>query len=493
MEYMDLKSLLNFGLPNMPRTVIGLRKKAQRDGWQTRRRQGKGGGVEYALPAEIRAAIMKRQSDELAEKMPKTLPQVRPGTAMSAQALAEAAKLLNEKQRSVADARCAVVAAVLGIKYQYDCSAKAAVAQFLGLLAEGKLDAVTLGNLEKANDRSRSAKVGERTLDGWISAYLKAENATERLVALAPKTTKAVKPIESYGWLPMFMQFHSIPSEPKLAHSYRRFVQWAEAENMPVNDVPSLSMVRRVWGKLPLIMQERGRKTGAAYKSLLPYVKRDWGALKPNDVWIGDGHSFKAKVAHPVHGRPFKPEVTVIIDGCTRFVVGFSVSLAESCVAVSDALRIGVKHFGLPIIYYSDNGGGQIGKTIDHEITGITSRLGIRHETGIAGNPQGRGIIERWWKDNLIEMARQYETFTGAGMDSSTKNLMYRKMESAFNALEKGKDLTEEQQKYLKNCRAGRALSRMWPSVSTNTTTARTASCPDILTAGIIRRRLIGK
>lgn len=84
MEYMDLKSLLNFGLPNMPRTVIGLRKKAQRDGWQTRRRQGKGGGVEYALPAEIRAAIMKRQSDELAEKMPKTLPQVRPGTAMSA-------------------------------------------------------------------------------------------------------------------------------------------------------------------------------------------------------------------------------------------------------------------------------------------------------------------------------------------------------------------------------------------------------------------------
>ena len=127
---------------------------------------------------------MKRQSDELAEKMPKTLPQVRPGTAMSAQALAEAAKLLNEKQRSVADARCAVVAAVLGIKYQYGCSAKAAVAQFLGLLAEGKLDAVTLGNLEKANDRSRSAKVGERTLDGWISAYLKAENAKSFLLTI---------------------------------------------------------------------------------------------------------------------------------------------------------------------------------------------------------------------------------------------------------------------------------------------------------------------
>ena len=353
METIDTKGLMVVLKVSQP----AIHKRALKENWPYIEEVGKARGGRLkkyliaSLPAEIRAAIMKRQSDELAEKMPKMLPQVRPGTAMSAQALAEAAKLLNEKQRSVADARCAVVAAVLGIKYQYGCSAKAAVAQFLGLLAEGKLDAVTLGNLEKANDRSRSAKVGERTLDGWISAYLKAENATERLVALAPKTTKAVKPIESYGWLPMFMQFHNIPSAPKLAHSYRRFVQWAEAENMPVNDVPNLSMVRRVWDKLPLIMQERGRKTGAAYKSLLPYVKRDWGALKPNDVWIGDGHSFKAKVAHPVHGRPFKPEVTVIIDGCTRFVVGFSVSLAESCVAVSDALRIGVKHFGLPIIY----------------------------------------------------------------------------------------------------------------------------------------------
>ena len=244
--------LLKLNIQGLPTTARGLRERAKTQNWPYIEEVGKARGGRLkkyliaSLPAEIRAAIMKPQSDELAEKMPKMLPQVRPGTAMSAQALAEAAKLLNEKQRSVADARCAVVAAVLGIKYQYGCSAKVAVAQFLRLLAEGKLDEVTLGNLETANDRSRSAKVGERTLDGWISAYLKAENATERLVALAPKTTKAVKPIESYGWLPMFMQFHNIPSAPKLAHSYRRFVQWAETENMPVNDVPNLSMVRRV-------------------------------------------------------------------------------------------------------------------------------------------------------------------------------------------------------------------------------------------------------
>ena len=60
-----------------------------------------------------------------------------------------------------------------------------------------------------------------------------------------------------------------------------------------------------LWKKLPQIMQQRGRMTGAAYKSLLPYIRRDWQALRPNDVWIGDGHSFKAKVQHPIHGQPF--------------------------------------------------------------------------------------------------------------------------------------------------------------------------------------------
>ncbi|OAM26758.1 hypothetical protein A7P95_08350 [Eikenella longinqua] len=65
-------------------------------------------------------------------------------------------------------------------------------------------------------------------------------------------------------------------------------------------------------------------------------------------------------------------------------VMGFSVSFAESCIAVCDALRIGMKHFGLPLIYYSDNGAGQTGKTIDHEITGIAARLAIHHVTGMS-------------------------------------------------------------------------------------------------------------
>ncbi|EPP1151054.1 Mu transposase C-terminal domain-containing protein, partial [Yersinia enterocolitica] len=79
----------------------------------------------------------------------------------------------------------------------------------------------------------------------------------------------------------------------------------------------------------------------------------------------------------------------------TRYVVGWSLSLAENVIAVADALRHGMQSHGIPLIYYSDNGAGQTANVLDADITGILSRLGVEHPTGIPGNPQARGIIER--------------------------------------------------------------------------------------------------
>jgi putative transposase len=95
------------------------------------------------------------------------------------------------------------------------------------------------------------------------------------------------------------------------------------------------------------------------------------------------------KVAHPEHGQPFTPELTVIMDAPSRFVVGWSVAYAESMLAVSDALRDGMVKHGIPAMYYSDNGSGQTNKALDAPLTGILPRVGTHHETGIAGNPQG--------------------------------------------------------------------------------------------------------
>lgn len=459
-EFLNAKELAALRIEHLPKAVKNIIDKAKRESWPSRKRRGRGGGVEYevrGLPETIQAAVREKQAAALlAQAEPAPLPSmakpikapVRRKMQQLGLPIDEYVHGLTDKQRDCAHARMALVAEVLKMHNVAGLGIKEAAAYVVSQIERGALSDALMSYVPVANARANAKRgISMRSLTGWVADYRKAAGPNERLMALAPRSTKAEVPMLQIAWLPDFMGFHCRPTAPRLSHSYEQFARWW-LQNKPVNDLPSIDQVRRVWRKMPAIMQERGRKTGAAYKSLLPFVRRDWGALRPNDVWIGDGHSFKAKVQHPIHGQPFKPEVTVIVDGCSRMVVGFSFSLAESCVAVSDALRIGIKHNGVPLMYYSDNGSGQTGKTIDHEITGLTSRLGIHHETGLPGNPQGRGIIERWWKDNLIKLARDYETFTGEGMDSSTQNLIYRKMESAFNAESKGKVLTTEQQRY---------------------------------------------
>lgn len=435
-----------------------IHKRALKEGWihKFSDGQGKGGKVKQylidSLPPEIQTAIRQKQAEELAEQGRALIPKItNPPAAADPEAVNEAAMKLNGKQRAIADARCAVCAAVVRISTENNISMQKAIARFLEDLKFGRLDEAMMKMVETANARQRAGRieVKERSLKDWLGKFKSAQRPAEMLLALAPAKTREKVPATAHNWLPVFMRFHNVPQKPKLAHSYRRFADWWR-EHRPGEPVPSESKVWRVWNAQPAGIRERGRNTGAALKAVLPYVKRDWTTnLKPNDVWVIDGHSHKGKVRSFATGKPVKPEVTVVIDGCSRMVVGWSIGLAESAAEVMNAMRHGVSSYGNPLLLYSDNGAGETALKLDHETLGVFTRLGIRHETGIPGNPRGRGIIERWWKDNLIRIAGETESFVGKQMDNSTKNLMYRKMESAFNALDKGKVLTPEQQKVI--------------------------------------------
>lgn len=436
----SVAELLSFKLSSLPSAHKNVLDKAIRENWQSQKRKGRGGGVEYelaCLPQEIQTEIRSRFMSAVVEAKPKKLPVVRAEVELGN---------LTTKQREIADARMAMVAYVLEL--EGSMSRIKAITYLCNLAKQGEMpphlaELVAVANAKKTAKRTLSV----RTLNGWVVDYCKAENAEQRLKLLAPQVRQETKP-EEIWWLSAFLGTYRQKNGICLTEAYREFeVEWAYqyADNpLLLAQCPSLSQVQRAMNKLPLYVKEYGRRTGSHYKQLLSYVKRDWSVLRANDVWIGDGHSLKLKVAHPIHGKPFTPELTMIVDGAGRKVVGWSLALSENAFAVADALRHAISLHGVPAIYYSDNGGGEKNKFLDAEVTGMLPRLGIRHETGIAGNPQGRGIIERLNKTIGMTIARQFETGYASGADPET----VRKNLYAVNSLANAKgELTPLQRK----------------------------------------------
>lgn len=460
-EYMNAVEIAALRVPSLPRAVKNIIDKAKRESWSYRKRQGRGGGLEYlvaGLPADIQTAIREKQAAALlASATPEPLPSVVKKKQAAARQRLEQLGLplgeynhgLTDKQRDCAHARMALVAEVLKMHRVAGLKITAAIEYVANQINSGLLPESLAIYVPVANARATSQSgICLRTLKAWVFAYREAKTPSERMAALAPKKTRPEIPVVAITWLPEFLEFWAKPTAPHFTDAYRDFARhWLNTRGN-ADDLPRFDKVRRAFKKLPLLAQQRGRVTGGAYKALLPYVKRDWLMFEPNDIWVGDGHGFKAKVAHPVHGQPFQPEITAIIDAATRYVVGWSVSLAESTIAHADALRVSMSRHEPPLMYYTDNGSGPTGKMVDADITGILPRLGIDHPTGLPGNPQGRGIIERLWRTVTIPLARTYPTFVGAGADNSTKTLTLRKLGSAMNAERKGKELNTEQRCY---------------------------------------------
>ncbi|OSI25093.1 Mu transposase C-terminal domain-containing protein [Neisseria dumasiana] len=459
--FISAVELASLQLPKLPSSRQGIEYHAKKNNWPFEEvaGQSRGGKLKKylvsGLPLEIQTAIQEKQAAQLLAHVP-NVPAVRQEEAKPAKSGRKMQQLgllnpdesltrLDDKQTETAHARCAIVGHVLPLYELAGMPIKKAVAFVVAEAAAGRLPEdiaklIPIANARSNDDRSLS----EPTLYRWVRAYRAAPDSVARLMALAPVKTRKKTPLLNINWLPVFLGFYQQPNKPTMMAAAKKLAQWYLEQGKP-DEMPSYDQIQTVMQRLPPVIKERGRRTGSAFKQLLPYIDRDWSVLKPNDVWVGDGHSFKAKVQHPVHGQPFVPEFTAIVDGCSGLIVGWSVSLAENTVAVADALRHGMSQYGVPLIYYSDNGAGQTAKMLDNDVTGILPRLGVEHGTGIPGNPQGRARIERLWGTTAIPLAKEYATYQGKDADKETLRKISNALTSVFKAEAAGKVLTDEQ------------------------------------------------
>ncbi|KAF1366658.1 Mu transposase C-terminal domain-containing protein [Yokenella regensburgei] len=464
------------GLPGLPATAKGMREALCRFSAGSpefvRKRSGSK-AFEYhvdCLPEKAREIVKQRHYSKVLEQSDcrSVAPVERKTDAVKVRAELEIMRkcpallerklgTLTDSQKVIADARITLVQEVFrlmnpqGVPGLKGLTRKDAVELISSRSAEGTLPERIQRAADVANARKGSSRHGisVRTLQGWVSDYQQTNTPGERQALLAPGKIKA-KAVESYPWMAEFLRFYCTPKRPTVAMAYEDFeAEWAKHHgNNPVmmSTLPSVDTVRYALKKIPKAERERGRMTGSDYKSLLPFVRRDWSVMPVNGVWVGDGHGMKMEVINPATGKPFRPEITLVIDGCTRVVVGWSLGVSESQVAVGDALRHAVSQYGVPLIYYSDNGGGEKNKVFDADITGIFSRLEIEHPTGIPGNPQARGIIERLNQEIPRRAAMKFGSWVGKSGDRETQRKYRKQVDSAVNAIENGKALNEVQQ-----------------------------------------------
>lgn len=418
--------------------------QAAKAGWSYQEQSVRGGKQRFyakkSLPPDVRAALEKKAFDQVFAEI-----KAAPAAAFTAKASiavipradgAIALRGLTRKAHKESDltdlsrARrdgalilCRAIDAGIARAHR---PARAAIVELAGNIVGGsacpELIAAAAVTYAKPRQSGQTAASLTSRLQKMYAAYEQGRKAGDCGLYLV--SGQREKTGQSPADIRAFLIHYCRPTRPPITEAWRQAESWYAANGL---HYPAKDTFYRIEKSLPVTIKYRGRVTGSEWRGLKPYVDRDVSMFHSNDIWVGDGHSFKAKVQHPVHGQPFVPEVTLIIDWVSRKVVGWSVDLAESTIAVSAAFR----HAQLttrarPLIYYSDNGAGQTGKMIDCPIAGTLARQGIAHETGIPGNPQGRGIIERLWQVTLIPLARTYPTCTWRGADENATTRMLK-------------------------------------------------------------------
>lgn len=414
-RWFSARELAALALPDMPT------ERARASNWifrlsaqspdLVRPRKGRGGGLEIseaALPDAARAELQRRASVELL-------------TPSGAQALADAREAdrrqmavhavgdLTERQRRVMYARQAVLMSIDTAATAEGIGRDRAIRALLAGVDNGTLEPHQAETLRTANDRARDSTLSIRTIYRWFQAFDELG-----IVALAPKLTREKQ--DQPAWFKGFLACYAKPSKPSVTEALREFTR-----TLPEGAVaPTERQVRTCLGKMPLLAKLKGREGQLALRSRLAYTARDFSTLLPTSVYSADGKTFDAEIAHPIHGQPFRPEITTIIDVATRRVVGFSVDLDENTFAVLDALRRACATSGIPAIFYTDRGPGYRNKAMDAPLTGFLARIGTTAMRALPYNSQAKGVIERL-NQVYTAAAKSLPTYIGADMDKQAK------------------------------------------------------------------------
>lgn len=208
--------------------------------------------------------------------------------------------------------------------------------------------------------------------------------------------------------------------------------------------LPSLTTFTRRIEKIPVPVLKYYRFGEKVFlDECAPYIRRRYGDLVSNDIWVCDNHTFDILVDDGRSEKPVRMYLTAFMDVRARKMVGWYVTDNPCSDATLMALRRGIERYGLPELIYSDNGreflthdiGGRgfrkSADTGEHEPPTILQLLGIEFRTAMVKNAKAK-IIERAFRSLKEGFSRLFEGYTGGSITERPERLK-KTEKQAFN------------------------------------------------------------
>lgn len=405
-EWLSVAEIAALALPDVPGTVSGITRLAERDGWKmtlnqageplARKRQGRGGGWEYhysLLPSMAQAKLAKDAARAAqAAQATETAPKARDRELWSW------FQKLPEARQAKANNRLKLLQAV---------------------------EAMERGGMNKniaVNIVAREFKVGASTLYGWFDLVAGLDKA-DWLPALAPRhagrtTTEECDPLAweflKADWLRL--------SGPSLETCMDRLDAAAKEQGWKI---PSRSTLRRrIETEIPVPVRVLTREGVEALNELYPWQERDRTMFHALEAINMDGHKWDVFVRW-LDGTVSRPMMVAIQDLYSNKILGWRVDKSENADTVRLALGDVFRNFGIPDLAWMDNGRGFASKWITggaptrfrfkvkpEDPVGILTALGVQAQFTKPYSGRSKPI-ERAFRD-LCDAVAKHPAFEGA-------------------------------------------------------------------------------
>jgi hypothetical protein len=403
-RWFTLAELAALDLPGIPNTRRGLAMQADREEWNHeaaegrlwRRRQGRGGGIEYwigVLPSFTQAKLLaKEAAQHPAPARDTALRQ------LSDEAAWQAYDRAADKHKQSAAKRVAALDAVET------------------LVAQGRSRTVAIMEVAATHDVSRTAIYAWAALvDGVPRAHWLARLVPQYVGAKGPRAACAD---DAWEWL---RARYLLPNRPTFEACFRDLQQVAVQKGW---QLPSARTLRRRIDALPATVVAWHREGPDATDRMFPAQRRDRSHLHALQWVNADGHKFDVFVKWP-DGTVARPMAVFFQDLYSGKLLTYRVAQAETGDTFRLAFSDVVEKYGIPGAVTIDNTLAAANKTMsgglkrrfrfkvrEEEPLGIFASLGVAVHWAKPFSGQSKPI-ERAFGDLARDVAR-HPAFVGA-------------------------------------------------------------------------------